>query len=89
MIGGEYMKIKLKDADRLNELIIMKGFNKTEFSKEIKLSQPMTIQITNGDRNPSPRTAKTICVILDVQFDELFSVVRAEKQSLSIDNAIR
>ncbi len=73
------MKIKVKDPDRLNELIIMKGFNKTDFGKEIQLSNPMTIQITNGDRYPSPRTAKRICDTLEVQFDDLFVIERTQQ----------
>lgn len=70
------MKIKVKDTTRLNELIIMRGFSKTAFSKEIELSQPMTVQITNGDRNPSPRTAKLICEVLDCEWSELFEIVK-------------
>jgi DNA-binding XRE family transcriptional regulator len=79
----ERLKIKVKESDRLNELIIMKGFNKTEFSKEINLSHPMTIQITNGDRSPSPRTAKRICEVLDVPFAEIFSVERTAKTTVT------
>lgn len=68
------MKIKIKDSQQLNELIIRKGFNKTDFSKCIKLSSPMTIQITNGNRNPSPKTAKKITDALEVEFDEIFAI---------------
>ncbi|MFG0211899.1 helix-turn-helix transcriptional regulator [Brevibacillus porteri] len=68
------MKIKVKDLDHLNELMIQKGFNKSDFAKQIQLSQPMTIQITNGDRNPSPRIAKRISDVLEVEWDELFII---------------
>jgi len=68
------MKIKVKDLERLNVLIIQKGFNKTDFAKKIQLSQPMTIQITNGDRNPSPRIAKRIVDALEVAWDEIFAI---------------
>lgn len=70
------MKIKVKDITRLNELIIMKGFSKTDFGKEIRLSNPMTVQITNGDRSPSPRTAKRICEVLECQWSDLFEIVK-------------
>ncbi|KRE70763.1 helix-turn-helix transcriptional regulator [Paenibacillus sp. Soil750] len=71
------MKIKVKDMDYLNQLIVMKGFNKTEFSKEIQLSQPMTIQVVNGDRSPSPKTAKRICDALDCKWEEVFEIVKS------------
>lgn len=74
------MKIKVKDIYRLNEMIIMKGFNKTAFGKEINLSNPMTIQITNGDRFPSPRTAKRICDVLECSFDDVFEIVKTDNK---------
>ncbi|AKG34655.1 helix-turn-helix transcriptional regulator [Paenibacillus durus] len=74
------MKIKVKDTDRLNSLIIMKGLNKTDFGKAIQRSQPITIQITNGDRNPSPRTAKRICEVLECEWSELFEIVKTTQQ---------
>lgn len=77
------MKIAVKDVQNLNTLIIMKGFNKTDFSKEIKLSQPMTIQIVNGDRSPSPKTAKRICEILEVPFAEIFSIEHTAKAPIA------
>lgn len=70
------MKIKVKNIEQLNKLIIMKGFSKTQFGKEIGLSQPMIVQITNGDRNPSPRTAKRVCDVLDCEWSELFEIVK-------------
>jgi DNA-binding XRE family transcriptional regulator len=77
------MRIRVKDADHLNKLIIMKGFNKTEFGKEIKLSNPMTVQITNGDRSPSPKAAKRICETLEVPFEELFIIERTIKTPIA------
>ncbi|NRR04564.1 helix-turn-helix transcriptional regulator [Brevibacillus sp. RS1.1] len=74
------MKIKIKDYTYLNELIVKKGFNKTDFSKQIPLSQPMTIQICNGDRNPSPRTAKRISEVLEVNFDDVFVIEKSHKK---------
>lgn len=74
------MKIHVKDINKLNELIIMKGFYKTEFGKEIGVSGPMTTQITNGDRNPSPRTAKRICEVLECEWSELFEIVKTSQR---------
>ncbi|MCL6457659.1 MAG: helix-turn-helix transcriptional regulator [Gorillibacterium sp.] len=76
------MRIKVRDADHLNQVIIKKGFSKIDFSKEIKLSQPMTIQITNGSRNPSPKTAKRICDILELSFEELFIIERTKQATV-------
>ena len=70
------MRIRIKDLEHLNVLIIQKGFNKTDFAKKIQLSQPMTIQITNGDRNPSPRIAKRISDILEVEWNDIFEIVK-------------
>lgn len=77
------MKIQIKDVTRFNELIIMKGFTKTAFGKEINLSNPMTVQITNGDRSPSPKTAKRIAEVLECEWTELFEIVRAEVKEVS------
>ncbi|WP_102707401.1 helix-turn-helix transcriptional regulator [Terribacillus saccharophilus] len=72
------MKIAIKHVEQFNELLIKRGFNKTEFSKVIDLSQPMFNQISNGLRNPSPRTARRICEVLNVEFEEIFCINKAE-----------
>ncbi|NIK68774.1 helix-turn-helix transcriptional regulator [Paenibacillus sp. BK720] len=69
------MTIKVKDLSSLNKLIIMKGYSKTDFSKEIGMSQPVTIQITKGQRNPSPKTAKRISEVLECGWEEIFEIV--------------
>ncbi|WP_234340203.1 helix-turn-helix transcriptional regulator [Gorillibacterium timonense] len=73
------MRIKAKDLELLNRLIIMKGFSKVEFSKAIGMSQPMTIQITNGDRSPSPKTAKKIADVLEREWNDIFEFERSER----------
>ncbi|MNP78250.1 hypothetical protein D3C76_1758150 [compost metagenome] len=70
------MRIQVKSIEHLNQLIIMNGFTKTDFGKEIKLSTPMTIQITNGDHHPSPRTAKRICEVLECEWSELLEIIK-------------
>lgn len=69
------MKVKVKDTEKLNHLIIMNGLNKAAFGREIELSSPMTVQITKGDRNPSPRIAKRICEVLKCEWSELFEII--------------
>ncbi|MBP3953623.1 helix-turn-helix transcriptional regulator [Bacillus suaedae] len=68
------MKIKVKDYEKFNVLLLRKGFSKTEFSKVIGLSQTMMVQLTNGSRNPSPKTAKKITEVLEIDFDEIFVI---------------
>ncbi|WP_408894649.1 helix-turn-helix transcriptional regulator [Paenibacillus taichungensis] len=70
------MKIRIKNVDLLNELIIIHGFNKTDFGRELGMSQPSVTQIINGDRNPSPRTAKRICEVLECEWSKLFEIVK-------------
>ncbi|WP_051250602.1 helix-turn-helix transcriptional regulator [Paenibacillus harenae] len=67
------MKIKVKDTNELNKMIVKKGFNKTEFGNEIDLSHSMTNQITNGKSQPSPKTAKRICEVLECAWEEIFT----------------
>ncbi len=66
------MKIKVKSTDELIKLIFMKGFNKTEFANEIGMSQSIINAIANGDRNPSPKTAKRICEVLECSWVDVF-----------------
>lgn len=70
--------IKVKDLSKFNEVIIIKGFNKVAFGKEIGLSNPTTVQITNGDRSPSPKTARRICEVLECEWSELFEIIKLE-----------
>ncbi|MGE8078123.1 helix-turn-helix domain-containing protein [Peribacillus loiseleuriae] len=68
------MKIKVKDPLKFNELLIRKGFNKADFSKAIELSRPMAVQLSNGSRYPSPKTARKITKVLEVDFDDIFLI---------------
>lgn len=74
------MIINCKSLVKLNGLRLRLGYNKTEFSQKIGLSKPMTVQICNGTRHPSPRSAKKICDALQVEFDDIFEIVTSEKK---------
>lgn len=67
------MKIKVKNTGELTKLIFMKGFNKSEFGTAIGMSQSLTNAIVNGDRNPSPKTAKRICEVLECGWQDVFA----------------
>jgi DNA-binding XRE family transcriptional regulator len=75
------VKIKLKDNDAFNELLIRKGLTKSGLAAAIEMSVPMTIQISNGDRGPGPKTAKRITEVLKVDFDEIFKIEKPEKST--------
>lgn len=75
------MKIKVKELDLFNEMLIRKGYSKTDFAKAIQLSQPMTIQITNGDRHPSPKTARRIVDVLQCEWDDIFEIVHSQDRT--------
>lgn len=68
------MGVVIKDLERLRKCIIVKGFSQQAFGKHIGISQPYTVQLLKGKRNPSPQTAKKIADALDVEFDELFTI---------------
>ncbi|SMG56510.1 helix-turn-helix transcriptional regulator [Paenibacillus aquistagni] len=74
------MKIKLKNLIEFNSLLLKNGFNKTQLGTELNISKPYSTQIANGTRHPSPRTAKKICKVLQVEFDDIFEIVPSEKK---------
>lgn len=68
------MKIAIKDSAAFNVILIHKGFTQRSFSIQAGISHSMISQIAKGLRNPSPRTAKRICEVLEVQFDDIFEI---------------
>lgn len=70
------MRITLKNSLEFEELLIRKGFSKKAFAEAAGIGQVTALQICNGDRSPSPRIAKRICDTLDVEFDEIFDIIR-------------
>lgn len=70
------MKITLKNSLEFEELLIRKGFSKKAFAEAAGIGQVTALQICNGDRSPSPRIAKRICDTLEVEFDDIFEIVR-------------
>jgi transcriptional regulator with XRE-family HTH domain len=73
------MKIELKDAQIFGELLIKKGLSKKAFAEAASIGQVTALQICNGDRKPSPRIAKRICETLEVEFDDVFNIVKTEQ----------
>jgi transcriptional regulator with XRE-family HTH domain len=75
------LKVKLKSANRLDEMLIRHGFSRRAFSKKAGIGEATIIQIFNGSRNPSPRTAKLIVEALGLQFDEVFAIIKEANAS--------
>ncbi|CAM3861819.1 helix-turn-helix domain-containing protein [Alkalicoccus chagannorensis] len=69
------MGVVIKDPAFFEKLLVMNGYSKREFSRVSGISYFMVFQMTKGKRNPSPKTSKLICDILNVDFDELFQLV--------------
>ncbi|HZG81765.1 MAG TPA: helix-turn-helix transcriptional regulator [Brevibacillus sp.] len=81
------MKIRLKDLERFEELIIRKGHSKRSFAEVAGIGQVTALQIANGERNPSPRIAKRITDALEVEFDEIFVIEKTTRtQSRIVEN---
>jgi DNA-binding XRE family transcriptional regulator len=68
------MKIKVKDREKLNTLLVVNGFSKRSFGRAIGVSESYGIQLINGNRNTSPKTAKKVIDILGVKFDDIFFI---------------
>lgn len=71
------MKIKLKDPDVFQELLLRKGFTQRGLGRAVKIAESYANQIATGERNPGPSVAKRICDVLDVEFDDIFFIERA------------
>ncbi|PQP89679.1 helix-turn-helix transcriptional regulator [Paenibacillus sp. AR247] len=76
------MRIKLKDPVEFEKMLIRRGFSKKAFAEAANIGQVTALQISNGDRNPSPRIAKRICDTLEVEFDDIFEIVKSPQHSL-------
>lgn len=77
------MKIHVRDKQKLNEFIMRKGFTRRGFGQAVGLSHSTVVQILNGNRNPSPPTAKKIADFLEADYDEIFFIDDGYKSNLS------
>lgn len=70
------MKIKLKNSDGFHDLLVRNGYSKRSFAKAADIGEATLLQICNGHRHASPRTAKRITQALSIDFDEIFEISR-------------
>lgn len=73
------MEIKIKNSNKLKELLIIKGFSQRQLASEINLSYPYFNQIINQEKPPSPKVAKNICDKLETKFEDIFFIENACK----------
>lgn len=68
------MKIKVRDVNHFKRMLVVNGYSGKSLSNIAELSHNYTVQIINGKRYPSPRVAKKLLEVLDVQFDDIFFI---------------
>lgn len=71
--------MKILPKIQIDMLLIKKGHSKRSFARSFGFSEATIIQVCNGTRNPSPKTAKAIADALEVDFDDIFEIVPAER----------
>lgn len=76
--------IILKDKEILIEKTVEKGLSYRQLAKEVGVSQTTISLIINGERNPSPKTAISICNVLRCQFDDIFFIQSDYKSNRKI-----
>ncbi len=74
--------ILVKDADELENAIIMAGFSHRSLAREIGCSQTLISLILKGERNPSPRIETKFCEVLKKEFNEIFFIYDDYKRKL-------
>jgi len=60
----------------IGEVLIRRGWSKSDLGEQVGIGAPYAIQICNGARNPGPKTARKICEALEVGFDDIFEIVK-------------
>lgn len=71
------MKIRLKNLDHFNEILIRRGFTKAAYSEVVGLSRAAGSRLCTGKAQYfSPAIAAKTVEKLNVEFDELFEIVK-------------
>lgn len=68
------MKLKIK-RDIFDKARIQKGLSVSAVALEIGIARPSLYTITNGKGGATPKTAKAIADLLEVNISELFEFV--------------
>ncbi len=70
------MKIKLKDVEAFQVLLLQKGLSQRELARAAKIHEAYASMIIRETHSPGPRVAARICEVLEVAFDDIFYVDR-------------
>ncbi|HHU6769534.1 TPA: helix-turn-helix domain-containing protein [Staphylococcus aureus] len=62
----------LANTRKLKEAMFLKGFNLSDLSRETGVGISYLSQIINGKKIPSPKLAKKMAEVLQVEVNELF-----------------
>lgn len=77
------MKIKIRDAKQLQELIIKSGYSIRGFGIAAGISHGHISQFISGKRNPSPQSAKKMADALRKDFEDIFFIESGYKSDQS------
>lgn len=71
--------VKIKpNRDELYKLRILQGMSCADLALKVGVTRQCIATIERGLSNPSPSTAKKISEILNVPFDDIFSMVEGD-----------
>lgn len=62
----------LANTRKFKEAVFLKGFNLSDLSRETGVGISYLSQIINGKKIPSPKLAKKMAEVLQVEVNELF-----------------
>ncbi|HCZ0190557.1 TPA: helix-turn-helix transcriptional regulator [Staphylococcus aureus] len=62
----------LANTRKFKEVMFLKGFNLSDLSRETGVGISYLSQIINGKKIPSPKLAKKMAEVLQVEVNELF-----------------
>ncbi|SAO95192.1 mobile element-associated transcriptional regulator%2C putative [Staphylococcus aureus] len=62
----------LANTRKFKEAMFLKGFNLSDLSRETGVGTSYLSQIINGKKIPSPKLAKKMAEVLQVEVNELF-----------------
>ncbi|MBT9152217.1 MAG: hypothetical protein DDT35_00431 [Firmicutes bacterium] len=68
------MKIRLKDVEAFQVLLLRKGLSQRELARVAKIHEGYVSMILRETHSPGPGVAARICKVLEVAFDDIFYV---------------
>lgn len=66
-------------TDALQRLLISKGWNFTDLSKESSVAKATISRAINNNHSISNRTVHNLCTALNCEFEEIFELRKPEK----------